>query len=107
MPVNNISPLELKEMLMNEVGIKVIDVREKWEHNIARMNGTELVPMNTFTEHYKNLDMTRKIVVFCHHGSRSYSVCQFMIQNGFENVYNLEGGINAWSLQIDNSIPLY
>jgi adenylyltransferase/sulfurtransferase len=107
MPINNISPQELKEMLMNEEGIKLIDVREKWEHNIARINGSELVPISTFTEHYKDLDIDKKIVVFCHHGSRSYSVCQFMIQNGFKYVYNLEGGINDWSLQVDNSIPLY
>jgi rhodanese-related sulfurtransferase len=107
MPINNISPNELKEMLMNEEGIKLIDVREKWEHNIARIDGSDLIPMNTFAGYYKNLDMDKKIVVFCHHGSRSYSVCQFMIQNGFKNVYNLEGGINAWSFQVDNSIPLY
>ena len=107
MPVKNISPLELKEMLLKEEGIKLIDVREKWEHNIARINGSELIPLRTFGEHSKKLDINEKIVVFCHHGSRSYSVCQFMAQNGFKNVYNLEGGINAWSLEIDKSIPQY
>ncbi|MGD1006991.1 MAG: rhodanese-like domain-containing protein [Ignavibacteriaceae bacterium] len=107
MPVKNISPPELKEMLLKEEDIKLIDVREQWEHNIARINGSELAPVRTFSEYYKKLDVNEKIVVFCHHGSRSYKVCQFMIQNGFKNIYNLEGGINAWSLEIDNSISQY
>jgi adenylyltransferase/sulfurtransferase len=107
MIVNNISAPRLKEMLLKEEGIKLIDVREKWENNIARINGSDLVPVNTFTEYYKNLDINDKIVVFCHLGSRSNSVCQFLVQNGFRNIYNLEGGINAWSLEVDNSIPLY
>jgi adenylyltransferase/sulfurtransferase len=107
MRVKNISPLELKEMLLKEEGIKLIDVREKWEHNLARINGSELVPVSDFNGYYKKLDINKKIVVFCHHGSRSYKVCQFMIQNGFKNIYNLEGGINAWSSEVDNSIPQY
>ena len=107
MSVQNISPRELKELLLKEEGIKLIDVREKWEHNIARIDGSELMPMGTFNENYKNLDSDKKIVVFCHMGARSYSVCQFMIKNGFKNVYNLDGGINAWSREIDNSIPQY
>ena len=84
MSVKNISPLELKEMLLKEEGIKLIDVREKWEHNIARINGSELVPLGTISEQYKKLNVNEKIVVFCHHGSRSYNACQFMIQNGFQ-----------------------
>lgn len=107
MSVKNISPLELKEMLLKEEGIRLIDVREKWEHNIARINGSKLVPLGTISEQYKELNVNEKIVVFCHHGSRSYNACRFMIQNGFKNVYNLEGGINAWSLEVDNSIPQY
>jgi rhodanese-related sulfurtransferase len=107
MPVKNISPRELKEMLLKEEGIKLIDVREKWEHNIARIDGSELIPMDTFTDYYKKLDQNKKFVVFCHSGIRSYNVCQFMVQAGFKNVYNLDGGINAWSLQIDSTIPQY
>lgn len=107
MSVKKISPFELKEMLLKEEGIKLVDVREKWEHNIARIVGSELVPLGTFSEQYKKLNINEKIVVFCHHGTRSYSACQFMIRNGFKNVYNLEGGINAWSQEIDKSIPLY
>jgi adenylyltransferase/sulfurtransferase len=107
MAVNNISPLQLKELLLKEEGIKLIDVREKWEHNIARINGAELVPLSTFAENYKKLNVDDKFVVFCHHGSRSYSACIFMAKNGFKNLYNLEGGINAWSQEVDNSIPKY
>jgi adenylyltransferase/sulfurtransferase len=107
MVVSNISATQLKEMLLKEEGIKLIDVREKWEYNIARINGSDLVPVKTFTEYSKNLNVEDKIVVYCHMGSRSYSVCQFLIQNGFKNIYNLEGGINAWSLEVDNLFPLY
>jgi rhodanese-related sulfurtransferase len=71
--------------------------------------GFELVkiPMHTIPPHLSELDRNQPIAVLCHHGGRSMQVAAFLVQQGFSHVANITGGINAWSLQVDASVPTY
>jgi rhodanese-related sulfurtransferase len=98
---------ELKQKLDRAEKITLIDVREPWEYNIARIEGAQLVPLGTLGSEYKKLDQNSEIVIHCHMGMRSMDATQFLLQQGFKNVKNLTGGINAWSMQIDPAVPKY
>ena len=103
----SITPNELKSILESGKNIKFIDVREQWEHEIASVNGAELLPLTKFGEWVAGLKTEDEIIVMCHHGIRSANVCTFLVSNGFENVYNLEGGMDLWSLDVDQNVPRY
>ena len=98
---------ELKEKLERGDKIVLIDVREPWEYNICKIPSAQLIPLGTLGTEYKKLDPNAEIVLHCHMGMRSMDATQFLLQQGFKNVKNLTGGINAWSLQIDPSVPRY
>jgi len=98
---------ELKAKLDRGEKIVLIDVREPWEYNICKIPGAQLIPLGTLAIEYKKLDPNAEIVLHCHMGMRSMDATQFLLQQGFKNAKNLAGGINAWSLQIDPSVPRY
>lgn len=103
----SITVQELKQKLDQGEKIVLIDVREPWEYNIAKIGGAQLIPLGTLASEYKKLDPHAEIVMHCHMGMRSMDATQFLLQQGFKNVKNLTGGINAWSQQIDPSVPRY
>jgi rhodanese-related sulfurtransferase len=90
---------------------QVLDVREPWELQTASVpaNGFELVPipMNEVPARLAELDPARPVACLCHHGARSLRVAAFLEQNGFEQVANITGGIDAWSLESDPTVPRY
>jgi rhodanese-related sulfurtransferase len=98
---------ELKQKRDRGDAMTLIDVREPWEYNTARIEGAQLLPLGTLGSEYKKLDPNAEIVVLCHMGMRSMDATQFLLQQGYKNVKNLSGGINAWSMQIDPSVPKY
>ncbi len=98
---------ELKAKLDRGEKIVLIDVREPWEYNICKIPDAQLIPLGTLATEYKKLDPNAEIVLHCHMGMRSMDATQFLLQQGFKNAKNLTGGINAWSLQIDPSVPRY
>jgi len=98
---------ELKQKLDLGEKLTLIDVREPWEYNIAKIEGAQLMPLGSLGTEYKKLDPSAEIVIHCHMGMRSMDATQFLLQQGFKNVKNLTGGINAWSMQIDPSVPKY
>ncbi len=98
---------ELKQKLDRGEKIILIDVREPWEYNTAKIEGAQLIPLGTLGAEFKKLDPNAEIVMHCHMGMRSMDATQFLLQQGFKNVKNLTGGINAWSQQIDPSVPRY
>ena len=98
---------ELKQKLDRGEKVVLIDVREPWEYNIAKIEGAQLIPLGTLATEYKKLDPGAEIVMHCHMGMRSMDATQFLLQQGFKNVKNLTGGINAWSQQIDPAVPRY
>ena len=82
-------------------------VREPWEHALAKLEGSVLVPLGTLPQSLSKLDKNTEIIAYCHHGMRSADATGFLVQQGFPNVKNLVGGIDAWSVQVDNSVPRY
>jgi rhodanese-related sulfurtransferase len=105
-----ISNRELKELLAAG-GAKaciLLDVREPWEHEEARIEGSTLMPMGDIPSRaYNELDPESRIVTVCHHGTRSLSVASWLREQGFEQAQSLRGGIDAWSAEIDPSVPRY
>ncbi|QPJ64400.1 MAG: rhodanese [Candidatus Nitrohelix vancouverensis] len=102
-----IHPLELKEQLDRGEDIFLMDVREAWEHSLASIPGSEHVPLNEVADRVQEYIYEENIVVYCHHGERSYRAALILIESGFPNVSNLSGGIDAWSQIADPSIPRY
>lgn len=103
----SITPEELSGRLSKGEKLKFIDVREPVEYEIAKVVEAELLPLSRFNEWISALRPEEEIVVMCHHGIRSANVCMYLVQNGFENVSNLEGGIDSWSVDVDKSVPRY
>ncbi len=105
--IKNLTPTEIKEIILTKKNFRLIDVREEWEHKIARIDNSELMPLSNFNEYLPKLNPEEMIILYCHHGTRSFTVGSYLIRNGFKNVINMEGGIEAWSEIIDNKIPQY
>ena len=101
------TPEEISGRIKNGDNFKFIDVREPHEYEIARIEEAELLPLSRFNEWIDNLESADEIVVMCHHGIRSANVCMFLVRNGFEKVFNLEGGIDLWSATVDENVPRY
>ncbi len=85
----------------------LLDVRENWEFGLCRIEGAELVPMQTLPARLAELNPERETVVICHHGVRSYHAARFLEHNGFSNVINLTGGVDAWAKEADPAMPTY
>ncbi len=89
----------------------LLDVREPWEVAIAaiRIEGVESlhIPMGEITTRAAELDATRPVVCICHHGVRSAQVVDYLTRLGFTAGYNLAGGIDAWSIEVDPAVPRY
>ncbi|GAB4468319.1 MAG: rhodanese-like domain-containing protein [Burkholderiaceae bacterium] len=85
----------------------LLDVREPWEFQICRIEGSKLIPIRTLAARLDELDRERPIVCVCHHGNRSAHVAIFLMHQGFADVYNLTGGVDAWSRQVDPAMPVY
>lgn len=85
----------------------LLDVREPWEFDKARIEGSTLVPMRSIAEHLQDLDPGRETVVICHHGIRSRMVGRFLESQGFSRVINLSGGVAAWASDVDRHMPTY
>jgi rhodanese-related sulfurtransferase len=86
---------------------RLLDVREPWELQIARIDGSENIPMQQIPAIAEELDRTHPTVVICHHGVRSLQVVAFLTRMGFANMHNLQGGIDAWSKHVDPAVPVY
>jgi rhodanese-related sulfurtransferase len=85
----------------------LLDVREPWEYQTCRIEGSTLAPMNTIPARAQEFDPETETVVICHHGMRSLQVALFLERNGFSNLYNLQGGVNAWASQVEPTMPRY
>jgi rhodanese-related sulfurtransferase len=86
---------------------QLLDVREAWEIDIAQVKSSIDIPMNKIPARYVELDASLPIAVLCHSGGRSAQVAHYLVQHGFDRVANIVGGIDMWSLDVDDSIPRY
>ncbi|PYJ69963.1 MAG: molybdenum cofactor biosynthesis protein MoeB [Verrucomicrobia bacterium] len=98
---------ELKQKMDAREPFELIDVREPFEYEIARIDGAKLIPLGEIGERLDEIQREQPIVVHCHSGQRSAQAVRLLQQRGFNNVCNLEGGIDAWSDHIDPSVPKY
>jgi len=105
--VRDASVTEVKRQLDSGQPLVLLDVREPEELLLARLPGAVHIPMGDVPGRLHELDPDAGIVVFCHHGIRSASVAHFLAQRDFGNVVNLAGGIDAWSVHVDPSVPRY
>jgi adenylyltransferase/sulfurtransferase len=105
--VEEISPSELASRLRAPEPPVLLDVREPWEHGVARIDGARLVPLNSLPHALSTLDPARAYVTMCHHGVRSRMAAEFLRERGMTRVANLSGGIDAWSGEVDPSVPRY
>lgn len=95
LPYGEISPLQVLDKLEQE-NITIIDVREEWEYNEGRIPGAILLPLGELKKNYDVLDKEAEIILVCRSGNRSGSAAQFLANKGFNNVYNLVGGMLSW-----------
>ncbi|THJ11810.1 MAG: rhodanese [Nitrospira sp. CG24C] len=102
-----ISPKELKKSLDNGDKLVLVDVREEWEYSLAKVDGSILIPLGTLPQSLAQLNRDSEIIAICHHGMRSADATNFLLQQGFPKVKNLVGGIDAWSTQVDGTVPRY
>ena len=85
----------------------LLDVREPWEFERARIAGAELVPMREIAGRLDEINPAKPIVAICHHGGRSLQVALFLEKNGYNKVHNLAGGVDGWSKTVDPAVPVY
>lgn len=85
----------------------LLDVREEWEFAYCHIEHSVLVPMGQIHLQLEDLDPMRETVVICHHGIRSRQVARFLEYRGFQNVINLEGGVEDWAAKVDPQMPRY
>ena len=98
---------ELKSMRDSKEPHFLLDVREPHEDAIAHIEGSTLIPLGELPDRINELPRDQKIVVHCKLGGRSAKAATLLIANGFTDVWNVAGGITAWSKEIDPSIPTY
>ena len=102
-----ITPRQLAARLAHGDALRVIDVREPWEHAVASLEPTELIPMQAIPTRQAALPRDAEYVVLCHHGARSAIVADYLRTVGITRVLNLEGGIDRWSVEVDPSVLRY
>ncbi len=107
MPISQWSPQQLQQNLQSEHNILLLDVREDNEFAYAHLAGSRHIPLGQLPARLDELDQQQDIVVICHHGLRSQQACVYLQHAGFSRLYNLQGGIDAWSVACDPSVPRY
>jgi molybdopterin/thiamine biosynthesis adenylyltransferase/rhodanese-related sulfurtransferase len=99
---------EMKKALDDpKLGIKVLDIREQFEYDIAKVEGVPLLPMSELQNRFTELDPNTQYYLHCKVGSRSLSAVDFLHEQGFKYVKSVKGGIDAWSAEIDRNVPRY
>jgi molybdopterin/thiamine biosynthesis adenylyltransferase/rhodanese-related sulfurtransferase len=103
----DISVQELKQQRTKNPKIYLLDVREQNEWDIARIEGAHLKPLSTLKDHFNDVPKDQPVYCFCKMGGRSAKAVAFLKSQGYANAVNVKGGIQAWSVEIDSSVPQY
>ena len=108
MPAIEIDPIEVKRRIDAGEKLRMVDVREPFEHQRAHIAGAELIPMRSVPQSLETLRAgNAQLVLFCHHGMRSLQVTRWLRGQGLEDSVSMAGGIDRWSLEIDTAVPRY
>jgi rhodanese-related sulfurtransferase len=108
--ISQIDAPSLHEAIQSGRTLALLDVREPWEFDTAKIEGTTNIPMSSIParlDDIRALKADNELVVICHHGTRSMHVAQFLAAQGVEDLINLRGGVDAWSRQVDPRVPVY
>lgn len=107
--MKEITALELKQWHQENKDFQLIDIREEYEYEICNLAsiGSELIPMGSIMENLDKIAKDKNVVIHCHRGSRSASVISVLEMHGFNNLYNMTGGITAWINEVDSSMSDY
>jgi rhodanese-related sulfurtransferase len=105
--VATVTVQELRQMLAQNPPPLLLDVRELEEWQFCRIEGARHLPMSQIQQRVGEREPTQETVVYCHHGVRSHMVAEFLTNKGFSRVASLTGGIEAWSVFLDPSVPRY
>lgn len=106
--IKQITVEQLKEKMDRKESFILVDVREEDENRKCKIEGSVLIPLSKFQERFREaLNPDQEIIVHCHFGGRSQKASEFLVSQGFQNVSNLAGGIDAWSVKIDPKVPRY
>jgi len=105
--VQEITPRDLAERVRRGDLIDLIDVREPYEWRIARIDGARLIPLGQLGGALAEFQPDRDVVLYCHHGFRSRTAAEFLVERGFRRVWNLTGGIDRWSADVDPTVVTY
>jgi sulfur-carrier protein adenylyltransferase/sulfurtransferase len=103
----DVQPADVKARLDGGDSFELLDVRDDDEIELAALPHTKHIPAYEISERVADIDRTRDVVVFCHSGGRSSRVVTQLRMQGFDNVYNMNGGISRWSAEIDPTVPTY
>lgn len=104
--MQTLTPAELQQRLARGEAT-VVDVRESPELELARLKGAVHLPLSELAQRWTELQPLKQVVLICHHGVRSERAGRFLQQQGLEDLAHLEGGIDAWSEQIDSNVARY
>ncbi len=107
--VQEITARELARFVENGQSVRLLDVRQAWENQLASLPDSLLIPLNDLPLRAKEVpvDAAVVLVVYCHHGVRSRSAASYLLRLGHHNVKSLAGGIDAWSCEVDPTLPRY
>lgn len=105
--VPELSPAEVAQRLARGDSFVLLDVREPYELQLSALDGALNLPMSQLAARWRDIPRDRPVVVFCHTGVRSVSVIHALREAGYTNLINLAGGIDAWSREVDASVPRY
>lgn len=101
-----VTPDDVKTMLAKDAAPLLLDVRNAWEHEVCRIDGSVLIPLNQLASRLGEISREKPIVVYCHHGQRSLLAAQFLQQEGYE-ASSMRGGIDEWAARIEPAMVRY
>lgn len=104
--MKEVTVIELNELKNNKADFQLIDIREEHEIDICEIGG-EHIAMGDVMDNLNKISKDKQVIIHCRSGARSASICMALENNGYNNVYNLKGGIIAWINEIDNSLTKY
>jgi rhodanese-related sulfurtransferase len=102
-----ISPRDVKAMLARGDKFAFVDVREQWEYDATRIEGSTLIPLRQIPANLATLQQAGEIVLFCHHGMRSMDAAAWLRSQGVAGARSMSGGIDRWSAEVDPKVPRY
>lgn len=105
--IKEINVRQLNELINEYYDIQLVDVREPDERTLVHLGG-DLIPINTLPENIEKISRHKPVVLYCRTGHRSFDAILYLqTEHGFDNLYNLKGGIHAWADEIDTTIQKY